>query len=157
MTTTLRTRGHRPSPVVVKAVGAAIVVGLAVSFVMASRPGGLVSVVALAVFAAWVGMSESRYEVSATTLSFHSVLGSTTLDRNQVRDVVWDRDEMNIEELTIRGDFGRAISLSKADLEANSDFERDLASFLASAPTDVVPSTARRTRSSADTVLSLAG
>ncbi len=157
MTTTLRTRGHRPSPAVVKAFGAAIVVGLAVSFVMASRAGGLVSVVALAVFAGWVGMSESRYELTGTTLSFHSVLGSTKLDRNQVRDVVWDRDEMNIEELTIRGDFGRAISVSKTDLEANADFERELAAFLASAPTNVAPSTSRRTRSSADPVLSLAG
>ena len=157
MTTTLRTRGHRPSPAIVKAVGAAIVAGLAVSFLVESRVGGLVSVVALAVFAGWVGMSESRYELTGTTLSFHSVLGSTTLDRNQVRDVVWDRDEMNIEELTIRGDLGRAISLSKADLEANADFERELAVFLALAPTNIAPMTSRRTRSSSDTVLSLAG
>ena len=157
MTSTLRTKGHRPSPLVVRTAGAAIVAGLAVSFFAASRTGGLVSVVALAVFAGWVGMSESRYELTDATLSFHSVLGSTTLDRNQIRTVAWDRDDMNIEELTIRGDFGRAISVSRAELDANADFERELVAFLAGEPTSVVPSSLRRVRPSVDTVLPLAG
>ena len=158
MSTTLHTRGHRLAPVAARVVGAVIVAGLAVSFVAESRVGGLVCVVALAVYAGWIGMSQSRYELTGTALVFHSALGSTTLDRNQVRNVVWERDEMNIEELTIRGELGRAISISKSDLEANQQFERELAAFLASAPMTAAPASTRSNRSgSADTVLSLAG
>ena len=158
MNTTLHTRGHRLSPVVVRILGGAIVAGLAASFIAASRVGGLVSVVALAIYAGWVGMGQSRYVLTDHSLVFHSVLGSTTLEREQVRDVAWERDELNIAELTIRGDFGRAISVTRADLDANVEFERDLNAFLASAQTNVIRVTSKASRSgSSETVLSLAG
>ena len=126
MTATLNTRGYRLPAGVVRAVGAVMAGALAVAVALQSRPGTLIALASLVVFAGWVGMSQTNYEVSAEQLRFSGVFRSTTLQRDEIRTVMCERDELNIEELTIVGDQGKSIAFSRTDLVDHPHFAEQL-------------------------------
>ena len=135
MTALLNTQGHRLSTPLVRAAGAAMGLVLVASVITESRIGGLAAILGLGLFAGWVGMGQTRYEVTPDSVRFFAALRSTHFRRDDVRGVTWDRDEFNIEELTIHGDQGRAIVVSRSDLAGHPGFAEELLGFLASVPT----------------------
>ena len=131
MKATLTTRGHGVSGRCVRCTSGILLKALVAALAVESRIAVIVLTVGLAGFAAWVGMAHSTYTVDAESVSFEGGLRSTTLRKADIHAYSWERDDYNIEELTIRARQGRAISLSRSDLARNPDFDRALQTFLA--------------------------
>lgn len=130
MPKTLRTRGHRIPTAAVRVGCAAMVGALVFALVLESRIAALATMLALAGFAGWVGSGETSYEVTDDALKLRAALSHTTVRKTDVRRVTWERDELSIEELTIHGEQGRAISVPRAELVRHPDFARQLGVFL---------------------------